>query len=182
MDVDAATQSMIANLPAKTGRSLEEWFVVLDSHPYGRHGEGMTFLKTEHGLSHGFANLIVARHRTRGSAPISGSELVDAQYSGSKKALRPIYERLVASVREFGDDVEVAPKKTGVSLRRSKQFAVIEAASAQRLQFGINLRDTEPTERLRLAGGMCTHRVDVRRLDEVDDELLGWMREAYEIA
>jgi hypothetical protein len=182
MDVDAATQSMIENMRVKTGRSLDEWFVVLDSHPYEKHGEGLAFLKTEHGLSHGFANLIVARHRARGSAPASGSELVDAQYTGSKAPLRPIYDRLVAAVREFGEDVDVAPKKTGVSLRRSKQFAVIEAASATRLQLGINLRGTEPTERLRAAGGMCTHRVDVRSLDEVDDELVGWLRQAYELA
>lgn len=182
MDVDAATQSMITNLPVNTGRSLEEWFVVLDAHPYQKHGEGLTFLKTEYGLSHGFANLIVARHRALDSPPASGSDLVDAQYVGSKQALRPIYERIVAGVREFGGDVEVAPKKTGVSLRRNKQFAVIEAASATRLQLGINLRGAEPTERLRAAGGMCTHRVDVRSLDEVDGELLGWMRQAYELA
>jgi hypothetical protein len=29
---------------------------------------------------------------------------------------------------------------------------------------------------------MCTHRVDVRSLDEVDDQLVGWLREAYELA
>ena len=78
--------------------------------------------------------------------------------------------------------MEIAPKKTGVSLRRHKQFAVIEAPSSTRVQLGINLRDAEPTERLRLAGGMCTHRVDVRSLDEVDDELVSWMREAYGLA
>lgn len=173
---------MIGNLPVKTGRSLEEWFVVLDSHPYEKHGQGMAFLKTEHGLSHGFANLIVARHRVRDSVPASGLDLVDAQYAGSKVQLRPIYEGLVAAVREFGEDVEVAPKKTTVSLRRSKQFAVIEPSSASRMKLGINLREAEPTERLRAAGGMCTHRVDVRSLEEVDGELLGWMREAYELA
>ena len=173
---------MIANLPVKTGRSLEDWFVVLDAHPYEKHGEGLAFLKTQHGLSHGFANLIVAQHRARDSAPASGSELVDAQYAGPRAALRPMYERLVAVVREFGEDVQVAPKKAGVSLRRSKQFAVVQAASATRLQLGINLRGTAPTDRLREAGGMCTHRVDLRSLDEVDAELVGWMREAYELA
>lgn len=182
MDVDAATESMIANLPVKTGRSLDEWFVVLDAYPYEKHGEGMTFLKTGHGLSHGFANLIVARHRARGAAPASSADLVDAQYAGAKQGLRPVYERLIAAVREFGDDVQVSPKKTAVSLRRNKQFAVIEAASAVRVQLGINLRDADPTERLRAAGGMYTHRVDVRSLDEVDAELLGWMREAYDLA
>ena len=173
---------MVDNLPVKTGRSLEEWFVVLDTHPYEKHAEGMAFLKTEYGVSHGFANLIVARHRARDSAPASGSDLIDAQYAGSKGALRPIYERLVAVAAEFGEDVEVAPKKTGVSLRRSKQFGVVEAASSTRVQLGLNLGGAAPTERLRTARGMCTHRVDVRSLDEVDAELLGWMREAYELA
>jgi hypothetical protein len=182
MDVDAATRSMIANLPAKTGRDLEEWFVVLDAHPYEKHGDALSFLKTEHGLSHGFANLIVARHRARDSAPVSESELVDAQYAGSKAALRPVYERIVDAVGEFGDDVHIAPKKTSVSLRRDKQFAVIEAASATRLQLGINLRGAAATDRLRAAGGMCTHRVDVRSLDEVDTELVGWLRGAYDLA
>lgn len=173
---------MIANMPAKTGRSLDEWFVVLDAHPYEKHGEGMAFLKTEHGLSHGFANMIVAQHRARSAAPVTSSDLVDAQYAGPKAALRPIYERLIDAAGELGDDVEIAPKKTGVSLRRNKQFALIEAPSATRLQLGLNVRGVAPTDRLREAGGMCTHRVDVRGEDEVDAELLGWLREAYERA
>lgn len=78
--------------------------------------------------------------------------------------------------------MEIAPKKTGVSLRRRKQFALVEAPSTTRLQLGLNLRGVPPTDRLRLAGGMCTHRVDVRSLDEVDDQLVGWLREAYELA
>jgi predicted transport protein len=182
MDVDAATRSMIANMPAKTGRSLEEWFVVLDARPYEKHGEAMALLKTEYGLSHGFANMIVAQHRARASAPVTDSGLVDAQYAGSKQALRPLYDRLIAEALGLGDDVEVAPKKTGVSLRRRKQFALVEAPSATRLQLGLNLRGAAATERLREAGGMCTHRVDVRGLDEVDDELLDWIRQAYDLA
>jgi len=182
MDVNAATRSMIDNMPARTGRSLEEWFVVLDAHPYEKHGQGLAFLKSEHGMSHGFANLVVARHRERGSAPATGVDLIDAQYSGAKADLRPIYERIVAAVATFGDDVEIAPKKTLVSLRRRKQFALVEAPSATRVQLGLNLRGAAPTERLRGAGGMCTHRVDVRGAEEVDDELIGWMRAAYALA
>jgi hypothetical protein len=182
MDVDAATRSMIDHMPARTGRSLEEWFLVLDAHPYEKHAQGMALLKSEYGMSHGFANLVVARHRDRRSAPVTGDALVDAQYTGAKATLRPIYEQIVAAAATFGDDVEIAPKKTGVSLRRRKQFALVEAPSATRVQLGLNLRGAAPTERLREAGGMCTHRVDVRGGDEVDDQLIGWMREAYERA
>ncbi|MFT4136876.1 DUF4287 domain-containing protein [Microbacterium sp.] len=181
MDVDAATQTMIDNLPARTGRTREEWFEVLDAAGLDRHGAAIAFLKAEHGVSHGYANLIVTLHRSRGAAP-TAADLVDAQYAGRKAALRPVYERLRAELTALGGDVEVAPKKTGVSFRRRKQFALVEAPSAARVSVGLNLRGTEPTARLKAAGGMCTHRVDLAAVDDVDDELLGWLREAYERA
>ncbi|WP_405217750.1 DUF4287 domain-containing protein [Agrococcus sp. Ld7] len=182
MDVDAATQTMIDNLPAKTGRNLEAWFEVLDAAGLEKHGQAMALLKGEHGMTHGFANLVVLQHRARSAGPVTGDDLIDAQYSGAKAPLRPILDRLLAAVADLGADVEVAPKKTSVSLRRHKQFAVVEAASARRVQLGINLVDASPTERLRLAGGMCTHRVDLGSPDDVDAELIDWLRAAYAIA
>lgn len=179
--MDAGTRSMIDNLPRSTGRSLEEWFVVLDATGLEKHGELMAYLKQEHGLSHGFANGIVLQHRSRGTST-ADDDLVDAQYAGAKAALRPVHDAIVAAVRTFGEDVEVAPKRTGVSLRRSKQFALVEPASAKRVQVGINLKGMPPTGRLREAGGMCTHRVDVTGAEQVDDELVGWLREAYDRA
>lgn len=181
MDVDAATQTMIDNLPVKTGRSLDEWCAVLESTPFEKHRQIMTFLKTEHGVSHGFANLIAARYLSRGQTT-SGDDLVEAQYTGRKSALRPLYDRLIVEIGAFGGDVEIAPKKTGVSLRRTKQFALIEAPSATRLQLGLNLRGAASTDRLREVGGMCTHRVDITSADEIDGELIGWLRSAYEQA
>ncbi len=181
MDVDAATQTMIDNMPAKTGRSLEEWFVVVDAAGFAKHGQILSHLKSEYGVSHGFANLIAARALSRGQEA-TADDLVEAQYEGRKAPLRPLYDRLIAEVSAFGPDVEVAPKKTSVSLRRNKQFALIEAPSATRLQLGVNLRGTAPTDRLRAAGGMCTHRVDVASADEIDAELVGWLHEAYEEA
>jgi len=181
MDVDAATQTMIDNLPARTGRELPDWFAELDAAAIDRHAAAVAFLKTEHGVTHGFANLIVKLHRSQGESTTADG-LVDAQYEGRKAGLRPVYERLVAAASAFGDDVEVSPKKTGVSLRRAKQFALIEAPSAARISVGINLRGVAPTERLRSATGMCTHRVDVASVDEVDAELTGWLRDAYDRA
>lgn len=172
---------MIANLPERTGRTLDEWFVILDDAGLEKHGQAMSLLKSEHGVTHGFANLIVSLHRSRGTST-SDDALVDAQYAGRKGALRPIYERLLAHLVSFGDDVEVAPKKTGVSSRRTRQFALIEVPSSTRIQLGLNLRDEAATDRLRAATGMCTHRVDVTSIDQVDEELLGWLRAAYQRA
>lgn len=166
------------NLEDKTGRSMPEWFGVLEATGLEKHTELMNFLKREHSVSHGFANGIALQYRSRGSSS-EGDDLVDAQYAGAKAVLRPIYDRLIAAASALGDDVEVVPKKTGVSLRRSKQFALIEAASAKRVQVGLQLRDFPTTDRLLTGNEMCSHRVNLAEAGQVDDEMIGWMREAY---
>lgn len=173
--------SMIDNLPSSTGRSLSEWFAVLDASRLEKHTELMNLLKSEHGVSHGYANGIVLQYRSRGVSQ-SDDDLVAAQYGGPKGALLPIYTALVAAVTSFGADVEVAPKKTSVSLRRRKQFAVIEATSAKRVQLGLQLPGEGVTERLLTGNAMCSHKVNLTGVDDVDDELIGWLRLAYERA
>ncbi len=88
----------------------------------------------------------------------------------------------MARVRAFGDDVEVAPKKASVSLRRAKQFALVTPATRSRVDLGVNLTGAEPTERLRAATGMCTRKVALRGAEEVDAEVVEWLRRAYEAA
>jgi hypothetical protein len=180
--------TMIANLKTKTGRSLDEWLKLAAPHRDARHGEIVTWLKTEHGVTHGFANLIAHELRDGGASvsnPIPGGELIDAQYGGKKAGLRPIYEMLAAAIQKFGDDVELAPKKTYVSLRRSKQFGLIQPTTATRLDVGINLKGIATTARLEASGSfnaMVSHRVRVESPADVDDELIGWLRAAYDAA
>lgn len=178
--MDDATKKLIDSLPEKTGRSLEQWSSILDQTGLEKHGQLLAFLKTEHGVTHGFANSIAILHRER-RIDRTDDDLVDAQYSGSKASLRPLHDRLVEIARSLGDDVEIAPKRTSVSLRRRTQFALIEPASAQRIALGLNLGDAAASGRLLSVKGMCTHRVDVRSLDDIDDELVRWLRRAYEL-
>ena len=91
-------------------------------------------------------------------------------------------DEILAIARGLGDDVTVSVKKTGVSLRRRKQFALVEAPSSRRVRLGLNLAGTAPTERLRPATGMCTHSVDLTDPDDVDDEIATWLRQAYQLA
>ncbi len=177
-DVSDPNQSMIDNLPQKTGRSLEEWFAVLDGANLAKHTELMNRLKQDYGISHGFANFIVLRYRERGSAP-SNDELVEMQYAGPKAVLRPIYDAIIDAVMGFGADVEVVPKRTGVSLRRSKQFAVVEASSAKRVQLGIQLKGDPVTDRLLAGNAMCSHKVNLTDVRDIDDDVVDWLRVAY---
>jgi len=167
------------NLQEKTGRTMPKWIDVVEASGLATHTEILTWLKSEHGISHGFANGIALAFRNRGASE-QPDDLVSAQYAGPKAALRPIYDRLVAAATALGDDVEVAPKKSSVSLRRSKQFALIEAPSARRVQLGLQLPGETTTDRLLSGNAMCSHRVVVSSIDEVDDKLLGWLRQAYD--
>jgi predicted transport protein len=187
---DAATQAMIDNLPAKTGRSLHEWLAFLEGREGEKHGALVAALKAQ-GVGHGFANLIVHTFREGGTTPsVSGpggaaaDELVEAQYAG-KEGLRPIYEALVAAAKGFGGDVELAPKKGYVSLRRSTQFALVQPSTKTRLDLGLKIKGVEPEGRLEAAGSwntMVTHRVKLESADEVDAQVRAWLRRAYETA
>ncbi|HLN26588.1 MAG TPA: DUF5655 domain-containing protein [Gemmataceae bacterium] len=176
--------AMIAGLPEKTGKSLEEWLKILRASKLTKHKEFMTLLKGEHGLTHGFANMIALQALQSDSHTASDTDaLVDAQYAGAKSALRPIYESLLAAMRKFGKDVEVSPKKAYVSVRRNKQFAILQPSSATRLDVGINLKGIEPSGRLEPSGSfnaMVSHRVRLSKPGDVDKELLGWLKQAYD--
>jgi hypothetical protein len=168
------------NLEAQTGRSMPEWFAVLEPTGLSKHSDIMNHLKSVHGVTHGFANGIALAYRSRGESSES-DDLVGAQYAGAKAGLRPVYEALVAAAAALGSDVDVVPKKTGVSLRRSKQFALIEAPSARRIQLGLQLREHPVTDRLLVGNAMCSHKVNLEAVGDVDDELQGWLREAYSL-
>lgn len=175
--------SLIQNLEAKTGRSMAEWIGLARAPGLVKHKEVVDHLKASHGLTHGYANQIALRALKPDDAPADGSEgLVDAQYAGGKAAMRPLYDKMIAIMTSLGPDVEVSPKKTCVSLRRSKQFALIQP-TAQRLDVGIILKGVPPAGRLEQnPSTMCTHRVKVSSEAEMDAEFVGWLRQAYEAA
>lgn len=143
-------------------------------------------LKSEHGLTHGFANMIALQAlRSDSQTTTDTDSLVDAQYAGAKAALRPIYEAILAAVKKFGADIEISPKKAYVSLRRSKQFAIVQPTTSTRVDVGIVLKGVEPEERLEASGSfnaMVSHRVRLAKPGDVDKELIAWLRRAYDAA
>lgn len=183
--MDDALATMIANYEKNTGKPLEAWIDIARKAKLAKHGEIVKMLKDRHGMGHGYANL-VAQRVLAGDAPAPGGEdLVEAQYAGKKAPLRPLYDQLAKAVGKFGADVELAPKKTYVSLRCSKQFALVQPSTPERLDVGINLKGAAPGGRLEASGSfnaMVSHRVRVTDSKDIDAELLGWLRAAYDQA
>jgi hypothetical protein len=178
--------SLIRNLEEKTGRSIDAWVKLARAAGPLKHGQLVALLKKDHGLTHGYANQIAHRALAADDAPAAGSDaLVEAQYAGAKAALRPVYDALSAAIRKFGSDVEFAPKKAYVSLRRSKQFGLIQPSTATRLDVGLVLKGVPAAGRLEPSGSfnaMVTHRVRLGSVADVDAELIRWLRQAYDEA
>ena len=179
-------ETMITSIEEKYGKPFQHWIDLLRSSGLEKHGQMINLLKKEHGFTHGFANLVA--HKARESDSASKAQTVDlvaSQYSKGKEALRPIYDSLIKQVLTFGSDVEIAPKNTYVSLRRNKQFGLVQPSTKSRLDVGLNLKGKQPTERLEASGSfnaMVSHRVRISNSSEIDKELIAWLKESYQNA
>lgn len=179
----AAEDTQWRNIETQTGTSRARWLKLVQAQALTKHSELVAWLKSEHGFTHGNANLVALRAREAAAGgALAGDALIDAQYAGAKSALRPLYETVIAAVRKFGSDVEVAPKKGYVSLRRSKQFALVQPSTAARLDLGLVLKGVAPAGRLEASGSfnaMCTHRVRLEAAAGFDAAVKQWLRQAY---
>ncbi len=177
--------SMIANMPEKTGKPLEAWLKLVQRSKLQKHGEIVALLKADHGMTHGFANLVAHKALASDAGSFDGGDLVAAQYAGAKAGLKPIYDKLVGICEGLGRDVELSPKKAYVSLRRSKQFGLIQPSTATRLDLGLALKGAAPKGRLEAAGSwtaMVSHRVKLASVADVDAEVKAWLKQAYDAA
>ena len=82
--------------------------------------------------------------QSHAGAAESGDELVTDQYKG-KENLKPWYDQIIAGIKKFGNDVELSPKKAYVSIRRKKQFALIQPSTKDRLDVGVNIKGVAPS-------------------------------------
>jgi len=184
-DLKKAELSQIRNLEEKTGKKMETWIGIARSCGHEKHGEILNHLKTVYGLGHGYANLVV-HHAKQSHAGAASNETdwIEEQYKG-KEMLREWFDKIMKGVNALGSDVEVAPKKAYVSLRRKKQFAIIQPSTKTRLDVGLNMKGVEPSGPLELAGSwnsMCTHRVKLENPSTIGEPLFAWIRQAYEQA
>lgn len=183
--MDAATQTLDAGLAKNTGRGLAEWIATARATGIGKHKALVDHLKSAEGLSHGYANSVALKTFGTDAATIGDDALIARMFDGAKADLKPIHEKLLAIVQGFGSDVELAPKKGYVSVRRSKQFAILQPSTKDRFDLGLNLKGVEPAGRLEPSGSfnaMVSHRVRLSSPEEVDGSVEAWLKDAYDRA
>lgn len=183
--MDQAAKTMIENLYKNTGKPLDQWIELVRSKNIAKHGEIVKFLKAEHGFGHGFANLVALKANASDAGSVENKdELVEKQYKG-KEHLKPIYDTLLSEILQFGDDIEVAPKNAYVSLRRKKQFALLQPASKTRFEIGLNMKGQEAggvLQSIDKANAMCSHQISLASEKDITPEVIGWLKTAYQNA
>jgi hypothetical protein len=186
-NLEQAVQAQINNIQKKTGKTLDELSALVAASGLTKHGEIRAMLMHELGLGYGDANSLVhAVQKSDGARDAAARGLnpdvvLDEIYSGSRSALRPIHDALMAGIVTFGE-FETLPKKGYVSLRRRKQFAMIGPGSNTRVDVGINARDLTADPRLveQPQGGMCNYIVRITTVDQVDAAIFGWLKTAFD--
>ena len=195
-DPQAATLNQLRNIQVKTGTTIAELHAVLAASGLARTGERRSLLMAQFKLGYGDANAVAllmdkplpdlgpgAPAAPAALAAALAGDALDAIYAGAKAPLRPLHEAVLQAVRAWGD-FEQAPKKSYVSLRRKKQFAMLGPATQGSVEIGINARDLPPHARLKVQppGAMCQATTRIGSAAEVDALLKSWLKRAYDAA
>ncbi len=193
-DPQAALLTQLKNIETRTGKPVAALHTALAGAGLSKHGEKRSWLMETFGLGYGDANMLVHLAGKPLPAladgappaavpPAADTHTLDTLYSGNKAHLRPLHEAVMALALSMGR-FEQAPKKTYISLRRKKQFAMLGPATKNSVELGLNARELPPHPRLKVLapGGMCKATVRISRLDEVDAALKSWLQQSFDEA
>jgi hypothetical protein len=105
----------------------------------------------------------------------------------NKAELLPLWLRLRAAVEAVGPEIQIRPRERYAEFdRRGEEFLIAEPTSHHRMEFGLHNPGLPYTARFREAvefgSRRITHRVSLPEPNELDDELLARIHEAYELA
>jgi hypothetical protein len=189
----AMVQKWVAELKAKTGRSLEEWQAHIVKKGPDDLAARRQWLKEEYGLGTNTAWWLAERadgRPTWDESPESylaaAPTYVNEMFAGPKAHLRPLADALMRLAMDVTADIKFCPCKTIIPFYREHVIAEIKPATNKRIDFGYALgKETPFTPRLKDTGGIVkknriTHRIEVAKPEDIDVEVEGYLRLAYE--
>lgn len=109
--------------------------------------------------------------------------LLESHFDQKNPAVRSLFERLLIESRKFGV-VKVEPKKTSIHLVSRFAFAgVYTRRNYINLELPLARKVTSPrVEKVeRASANRYHHRFKLESVKDLDKELLGWLREAYDL-
>jgi hypothetical protein len=113
-----------------------------------------------------------------------GEYSVDGFFEGKRAGVRSLYDALVAFVGDVGP-FEQVPTKTRIAFMVRVRFAAVNRLRKDGLACHIWLKrriESPRFTKVELVGRTdWIHHFVLRSEEELDDELRGWLREAYEV-
>jgi hypothetical protein len=189
----AMVRKWIAELPQKSGKSLDQWLTFIRKEGPPDEAARRDWLKKHHGLGTNSAWWLAERSVGKGTEDddpdlyLQAAETyVEEMFAGGKAGLKPVYDELLRRGLGLAKDVKACPCKTIVPLYRNHVFAQIKPATRTRIDLGFALKDTPATGRLIDTGGFAkkdriTHRIPIEKLADIDAEVMKWFRKAYDM-
>ena len=180
-------QGYLDNIKAKTGKTADDFKNLAAKKgllkPTIKAGEIVEWLKKDFDLGHGHAMAIYAVLKSANKPKLSSEDAIEKHFNGNKAVWRKTFDGFINKLKEFGNEIKVEPTSSYLSiLNADKKFAVVQITN-ERMDIGIKLKGTEPTERFESSGSwntMMTHRVRINSQKQIDKELIKWLRNAYE--
>jgi hypothetical protein len=176
-------QAYLDNIKAKTGKTAEAFVAMAAEKNLTKTADILAWLKTDFGLGHGHAMAIVHLIVHREHMDATPDDKTEKLFSGNKTKWRAPFDDLLAQIKSFGPDADISVGQTYINLLRGgKKFGIVQPSSSERLDIGIKLKGAEPTDRLEAAGSwnsMVSHRLRISGPQQIDNELIGWLKEAY---
>jgi hypothetical protein len=187
----AMVQKWVAELPEKTGRSLEQWAELVKKSMFPRSKEKREWLKAVYGHGTNTAWWIV--EYSEGSATWDADPesylkaapgYVDGMFGPGKEWQRPVFEAVVAYARTLGADVKVCPCKTIVPLYRKRVFAELKPATKTRLELALVLGEVPFAGKLQAnprakGNDRLRHLIALTTAKDFDAEARKWLQVAY---
>jgi hypothetical protein len=183
---DAMMAAVTESMRERTGRSLEEWVSLVEGSGVDPLDQNAVrgWLKQVHGVRQNSQWAIAfAAAEAAGWVRPDVEGYVDAQYSGPKAALRPVFDRVRATTEALGDDVRVEGRGGYTPFVRRRQFAAVAAATRTRVDLGLRFVEPPASARLvevRNGPGQSTHKVALTAPEDVNAEVEALLRAAYD--
>ena len=177
-------QAYLDTIKAKTGKSPDDFRALAAEKGLSAYSEVVAWLKTDFGLGQGHANAMAQLLVNAEKFTAKPDDKLAAHFAGDKVRWRAAYDGLAEKIGAFGPDVALSPNSSYINAQRGgKKFAILQPSTPERFDIGIKLKGAPTNERFEASGSwnaMVTHRVRITAPEQIDDEVLAWLKRAYE--
>ncbi len=175
-------REFIATAREKTGKELAAWMQVIGSRGETKPNAILNWLKQTHNLNHMQANFLSGIYLNDGK-PVFDHKVLFAKLFESKGPLLAVYKSLETAIQKRLSDALFIPTKTYVSIEAKRCFACA-TLTKNTIRVGLDLGDLpfdDYVQKARSLGAMpnLTHMVEISTAVDVNDELIGYVQQAY---